>query len=89
MQSRAAPISKVESHISDWCSHNTEELFIASVKVISYSVNIADIAQCKSTTPFFYDCLFTLMKQPSGKRTALNVNSSTSFSIRHRRIKET
>ena len=29
------------------------------------------------------------MKQPSGKRTALNVNSSTSFSIRHRRIKET
>ena len=44
MQSRAAPVSKVESHISDCCSHYTEELFIVPEKAMSYSVNIADIA---------------------------------------------
>ena len=44
MQSRAAPISKVESHVSDWCLHYTEELFIEPEKAIRYSVNIADIA---------------------------------------------
>ena len=37
----AVPISKVESHISDRCSHYTEGLFVSSPKLIWYSMIIA------------------------------------------------
>ena len=37
----AVPISKVESHISDICSHYTGWLFVSSPKLIWYSMIIA------------------------------------------------
>ena len=37
----AVAISKVESNITDRCSHYTEGLFVSSRKVIWYGVNIA------------------------------------------------
>ena len=36
-----APISKVESHISERCLHYTGEIFVSAQKAIQHSVNIA------------------------------------------------
>ena len=44
-RSCAAPISKVERHISDRCWHDTGYLFVAALKAIRFSINIAELKQ--------------------------------------------
>ena len=39
-QSCAAPISKVETHISDRCAYYAGQLFVSTRKAIRYSVDI-------------------------------------------------
>ena len=53
-RSWAAPISKVESHISDRCSYFTGQLFESARTAIQYIVNSALVSRRLYVEPIFF-----------------------------------